>query len=99
MSDKPVRYIMNTHPHSDHTRGLPALVAEGATIITHENNAEFFERDVAQLAAIAVGPSVRGPLAALPCPPSTKSGSSCDCGLGNPAISSRVSPGASVSRT
>jgi glyoxylase-like metal-dependent hydrolase (beta-lactamase superfamily II) len=44
MSDKPVRYIMNTHPHSDHTRGLPALVAEGATIITHENNAEFFER-------------------------------------------------------
>lgn len=44
MSDKPIRYIMNTHPHSDHTRGLPAMVAEGATIITHENNAEFFER-------------------------------------------------------
>jgi glyoxylase-like metal-dependent hydrolase (beta-lactamase superfamily II) len=44
MSDKPIRYIMNTHPHSDHTRGLPALVAEGATIVTHENNAEFFER-------------------------------------------------------
>ena len=35
---------MNTHPHSDHTGGLPALVAEGATIITHENNKEFFER-------------------------------------------------------
>jgi glyoxylase-like metal-dependent hydrolase (beta-lactamase superfamily II) len=35
---------MNTHPHSDHTGGLPALVAEGATIITHQNNAEFFER-------------------------------------------------------
>ena len=35
---------MNTHPHSDHTGGLPALVAEGATIITHKNNEEFFER-------------------------------------------------------
>ena len=41
---KPIRYVMNTHPHSDHTGGLPALVAEGATIITHKNNEEFFER-------------------------------------------------------
>jgi glyoxylase-like metal-dependent hydrolase (beta-lactamase superfamily II) len=41
---KPIRYVMNTHPHSDHTGGLPALVAEGATIITHKNNQEFFER-------------------------------------------------------
>jgi glyoxylase-like metal-dependent hydrolase (beta-lactamase superfamily II) len=42
--NKPIRYVMNTHPHSDHTGGLPALVAEGATIITHRNNEEFFER-------------------------------------------------------
>ena len=41
---KPIRYVMNTHPHSDHTGGLPVLVAEGATIITHKNNQEFFER-------------------------------------------------------
>ncbi|MGW8369047.1 MAG: MBL fold metallo-hydrolase [Gammaproteobacteria bacterium] len=41
---KPIRYVMNTHPHSDHTGGLPALVAEGATIITQANNVEFFER-------------------------------------------------------
>jgi glyoxylase-like metal-dependent hydrolase (beta-lactamase superfamily II) len=41
---KPIRYVMNTHAHSDHSPGLPVLVAEGATIITHENNREFFER-------------------------------------------------------
>jgi glyoxylase-like metal-dependent hydrolase (beta-lactamase superfamily II) len=42
--NKPIRYVMNTHPHSDHTGGLPVLVAEGATIITQKNNAEFLER-------------------------------------------------------
>jgi glyoxylase-like metal-dependent hydrolase (beta-lactamase superfamily II) len=41
---KPIRYVMNTHPHADHTGGLPAFVAEGATIITHKNNETFFER-------------------------------------------------------
>ncbi len=42
--NKPIRYVMNTHPHSDHTGGLPALVAEGATIITQKNNESFFDR-------------------------------------------------------
>ena len=41
---KPIRFVMNTHPHSDHTGGLPVLVAEGATIITQTNNAQFLEK-------------------------------------------------------
>jgi glyoxylase-like metal-dependent hydrolase (beta-lactamase superfamily II) len=42
--NKRLRYVWNSHPHSDHTGGLPALVAEDVTIITQENNKEFFER-------------------------------------------------------
>jgi glyoxylase-like metal-dependent hydrolase (beta-lactamase superfamily II) len=42
--NKPIRYVFNTHPHSDHTGGLPALVAEGAIIITQKNNEPFLER-------------------------------------------------------
>jgi glyoxylase-like metal-dependent hydrolase (beta-lactamase superfamily II) len=42
--DKPIRYVWNSHPHGDHTPGIPAVVAEGATVIAHENAREFFER-------------------------------------------------------
>jgi glyoxylase-like metal-dependent hydrolase (beta-lactamase superfamily II) len=41
---KPIRYVVNSHPHSDHAGGLAPLVSEGATIVTHNNNKEFFER-------------------------------------------------------
>jgi glyoxylase-like metal-dependent hydrolase (beta-lactamase superfamily II) len=42
--NKPIRYVFNTHPHSDHTGGLPAMVAEGSTIITQKNNEAFLEK-------------------------------------------------------
>ncbi len=54
--NKPIRYVMNTHPHSDHTGGLPVLVAEGATIITQKNNEEFLSTS-AQYSENAAGRS------------------------------------------
>jgi len=42
--NKPVRYVINTHHHSDHAGGLRGYVAEGITIITHELNKPYYER-------------------------------------------------------
>jgi glyoxylase-like metal-dependent hydrolase (beta-lactamase superfamily II) len=39
---KEIRYLINSHPHSDHTGGMVPFVREGATIITHANNVDFF---------------------------------------------------------
>jgi glyoxylase-like metal-dependent hydrolase (beta-lactamase superfamily II) len=40
---KPIRYLINSHPHSDHTGGMVPFIREGATVITHENNVEFLD--------------------------------------------------------
>ena len=40
---KPIRYVVNTHHHFDHSGGLRTYVAEGATIITHQGNRAFYE--------------------------------------------------------
>jgi glyoxylase-like metal-dependent hydrolase (beta-lactamase superfamily II) len=42
--NKPIRYSILTHHHFDHSSGLPAVVAEGATIITHDVNRAFLEK-------------------------------------------------------
>ncbi|HLG58439.1 MAG TPA: MBL fold metallo-hydrolase [Vicinamibacterales bacterium] len=44
MPAKPIRYLVNTHHHFDHSGGLRGYVAEGIPIITHEKNKPYFER-------------------------------------------------------
>jgi glyoxylase-like metal-dependent hydrolase (beta-lactamase superfamily II) len=39
--NKPIRYGVISHHHFDHTSGLPAVVAEGITIVTPEVNRDF----------------------------------------------------------
>ncbi len=41
--NKPIKYVINTHHHFDHSGGLRAYVAAGATIITNEGNKAFYE--------------------------------------------------------
>jgi glyoxylase-like metal-dependent hydrolase (beta-lactamase superfamily II) len=42
--NKPIRFVVNSHPHFDHASGLAAAVAEGATILTYHSNEEVLER-------------------------------------------------------
>src|SRR3546814_13790249 len=41
---KPIRYLINTHHHFDHSSGIRTYVAEGVTIITHRLNTDFYNR-------------------------------------------------------
>jgi glyoxylase-like metal-dependent hydrolase (beta-lactamase superfamily II) len=41
---KPVRYLVPTHYHSDHTGGLRTYIAKGVTIVTTPGNRGFIER-------------------------------------------------------
>jgi glyoxylase-like metal-dependent hydrolase (beta-lactamase superfamily II) len=50
---KPIRYVVNSHAHFDHSGGLRAAVAEGATIVTQAQNKPYFEKAFATRNTIA----------------------------------------------
>ncbi len=41
---KPVRFVVSTHFHNDHSGGLRAYVAVGATVVTGKVNEEFYKQ-------------------------------------------------------
>jgi glyoxylase-like metal-dependent hydrolase (beta-lactamase superfamily II) len=43
---KPIRYVVNTHHHFDHSGGLRAYVAQSATVVTHQANRDFYDEVV-----------------------------------------------------
>lgn len=45
ISDHPVKYLLNTHWHGDHTGGNANFANKGATIIAHENVRERLSKD------------------------------------------------------
>jgi glyoxylase-like metal-dependent hydrolase (beta-lactamase superfamily II) len=55
--NKPVRYVLTTHHHFDHTGGLRTYAAEGATIVTHQSNVAYFEK--AMTAPATVSPDMQ----------------------------------------
>ena len=42
--NKPIKYLINTHSHIDHSSGLRGFVAEGSTILTHQLNKSYLEK-------------------------------------------------------
>jgi len=41
---KPLRYVINTHHHFDHSGGLRAFATEGVTIVTHQMNKPYYAK-------------------------------------------------------
>ena len=59
--DTPLRYVVNTHHHFDHSAGIRAAVSEGLTVVTHEANRSFFEDIVARQHSIVQDALARHP--------------------------------------
>ena len=59
--NKPIRYVVVTHSHFDHASGLRDFVAEGAVVVTHEANVEFFERALSAPRTLAADRTLRRP--------------------------------------
>jgi glyoxylase-like metal-dependent hydrolase (beta-lactamase superfamily II) len=51
--NKPIKYLINTHHHFDHSGGIRPFVAEGATIVTHEMNKPYYEKTFAMARTLA----------------------------------------------
>jgi Metallo-beta-lactamase superfamily len=62
---KPVKYVVPTHFHYDHTPGLRAYMAAGATIVTTEGNKTFLERLAAAPHTVRPDALARAPRAAV----------------------------------
>jgi glyoxylase-like metal-dependent hydrolase (beta-lactamase superfamily II) len=51
--NKPIKYLIVSHHHFDHSGGVRAFAGEGATLITHEANRPYFEKVVAARASVS----------------------------------------------
>jgi len=56
VTNGPIRYLINTHHHFDHSGGLRTYVEHGATIVTHETNKAFYERVLSPSAPRTLNP-------------------------------------------
>ena len=59
--NKPIKYLLSTHHHFDHSGGLRTYVAEGATIVTHQSNVTYFEKTFQAPATISPDAQAKNP--------------------------------------
>jgi glyoxylase-like metal-dependent hydrolase (beta-lactamase superfamily II) len=68
LTAKPIRYVVNTHYHLDHTGGDQVLRDAGAIIVAHRNVRGWVRTENAHLFGDRVTPDLKARIAALPLP-------------------------------
>jgi glyoxylase-like metal-dependent hydrolase (beta-lactamase superfamily II) len=56
--NKPIRWLISSHPHFDHIGGLRTYLHIGATIVAHAKNIAFLNRDVLNYEPRTVTPDI-----------------------------------------
>jgi len=68
LTPKPIRYVVNTHYHADHTGGDQVLRDAGAIIVAHRNVRGWVRTENIHLFGDRVTPELRARIEALPLP-------------------------------
>ena len=68
LTDKPIRYVVNTHYHVDHTGGDPVLREAGAIIIAHRNVRTWVRTENLHLLGDRITPEMTAQIETLPLP-------------------------------